>query len=159
MITGDFIDGSVTMRRDDVEPLRDLRAPDGVFAIPGNHEYFFSHDDWMRHLSGMGIRMLPNAHVVLARGEGRLVLAGVTDLSAPQHGRPGPDLAGALAGAPRGVPALLLDHQPRAARRAAASGVALQLSGIRMAAWSSDWTGSSRRPITGSCPAGTRLVE
>ncbi|WP_206610269.1 metallophosphoesterase [Croceibacterium ferulae] len=129
VITGDFIDGSVAMRRADVEPLRDLRAPDGVFAIPGNHEYFFDHDEWMRHLSGMGLRMLPNAHVVLARGAARLVLAGVTDLSAPQHGRPGPDLAGALAGAPQGVPVILLDHQPRQARRGAAGGVALQLSG------------------------------
>ena len=129
VVTGDFIDGSVAMRQADVAPLRDLRAPDGVFAIPGNHEYFFSYDEWMRHLAGLGMRMLPNAHVVLRHGADRLVLAGVTDLSAPQHGRPGPDLAVALAGAPPGVPVVLLDHQPRQARRAAAAGVALQLSG------------------------------
>ena len=30
VVTGDFIDGSVTMRRADVEPLRQLHAPDGV---------------------------------------------------------------------------------------------------------------------------------
>ena len=41
----------------------------------------------------------------------------------------GPDLDAALARAPAGVPILLLDHQPREARRAAARGVALQLSG------------------------------
>ena len=110
-------------------PLRALRAPDGMYAIPGNHEYFFSYPDWMRHLKGLGLRMLPNAHTVLARGGDRLVLAGVTDLSAPSVGEAGPDLAAALAGAPEGVPVLLLDHQPRHARRAAARGVALQLSG------------------------------
>jgi predicted MPP superfamily phosphohydrolase len=129
VVTGDFIDGSVAMRRTDVEPLRDLRAPDGVFAIPGNHEYFFSYDAWMRHLAGLGMRMLPNAHAVLTRDGARLVLAGVNDLSAPQHGRPGPDLAAALSGAPPRVPVVLLDHQPRQARQAAARGVALQLSG------------------------------
>lgn len=129
VVTGDFIDGSVAMRRDDVAPLRDLRAPDGVFAIPGNHEYFFDYRAWMRHLAGLGLRMLPNAHAVLARGEARLVLAGVTDASAPASGEAGPDLAAALAGAPPGAPILLLDHQPRAAKRAAARGVALQLSG------------------------------
>ncbi|KHL26883.1 metallophosphoesterase [Croceibacterium mercuriale] len=129
VVTGDFIDGSVAMRRTDVEPLRDLRAPDGIYAIPGNHEYFFSYDEWMRHLAGLGMRMLPNAHAVLMRDDARLVLAGVADLSAPQHGRPGPDLAAALAGAPPGVPVVLLDHQPRQARAAAARGVALQLSG------------------------------
>ncbi|MET0270064.1 MAG: metallophosphoesterase [Sphingomonas sp.] len=129
VVTGDFIDGSVAMRRDDVAPLADLRAPDGVYAIPGNHEYFFSYTDWMRHLAGLGLRMLPNAHTVLTRGEGRLVLAGVTDLSAPAVGEAGPDLRAALAGAPAGVPVLLLDHQPKLARRAAAAGVAVQLSG------------------------------
>ena len=129
VVTGDFIDGSVAMRRSDVEPLRALHAPDGVYAIPGNHEYFFDYRAWMRHLGTMGIRMLPNAHAVLSRGDAKLVLAGVTDLSAPAAGQVGPDLDLALAGAPRGVPVLLLDHQPKNARSAAARGVALQLSG------------------------------
>jgi len=129
VVTGDFIDGSVEMRRADVEPLSALRAADGVYAVPGNHEYFFDYDAWMRRLGGLGMRMLPNAHAVLSRGDGRLVVAGVTDLSARGHGRPGPDLDAALAGAPAGAPVILLDHQPRDARRAAARGVALQLSG------------------------------
>ena len=129
VVTGDFIDGSVAMRRDDVEPLRDLRAPDGVYAIPGNHEYFFDYAAWMRHLGAMGIRLLPNAHTVLERGGAQLVLAGVTDLSAPSVGEAGPDLSAALAGAPASAPILLLDHQPRHARRGADRGVALQLSG------------------------------
>ncbi|WP_260599304.1 metallophosphoesterase [Sphingomonas endolithica] len=129
VVTGDFIDGSVEMRRADVEPLRGLRAPDGVYAIPGNHEYFFEYAAWMRHIAGLGIKMLPNAHALLTRGEPRIVLAGVTDLSAPGHGQAGPDLAAALAGAPEDAPVILLDHQPRRARQAAARGVALQLSG------------------------------
>ncbi len=129
VVTGDFIDGSVAMRRADVEPLRDLRAPDGVYAIPGNHEYFFNYRAWMAHLTGLGFQMLPNAHAVLTRGEGRLVLAGVTDLAATTHGEAAPDLDAALAGAPAGAPVLLLDHQPREARRAAGKGIAVQLSG------------------------------
>jgi predicted MPP superfamily phosphohydrolase len=129
VISGDFIDGSVDMRREDVVPLRDLLAPDGVYAVPGNHEYFFDYPAWMDRLTGLGIRMLPNAHAVLARGDGRLVLAGVTDRSARATGHAGPDLATALAGAPAGVPILLLDHQPRNAPDAAARGIALQLSG------------------------------
>lgn len=129
VVTGDFIDGSVAMRRADVEPLRDLRAPDGVYAIPGNHEYFLDYDAWMRHLAGMGFRMLQNAHALLHRGDARLILAGVTDRSAPRFGQAAPDLAAALAGAPGDAPVLLLDHQPKNARQAAAGGIALQLSG------------------------------
>ena len=129
VVTGDFIDGSVALRRRDVAPLAKLRAPDGVYAVPGNHEYFFNYSEWMRHLSGLGMRMLPNAHAVLTREGAPLVLAGVTDVSAPGAGNPGPDLRGALAGAPGGVPVVLLDHQPKEARAAARQGVALQLSG------------------------------
>ncbi|MGY2050824.1 metallophosphoesterase [Methylobacterium sp. JK268] len=129
VVTGDFIDGSLAARRADVEPLRALRARDGVWAVPGNHEYFFDYDAWMRHLAGLGIRVLANAHTVLERDGGALVVAGVTDRSAPGAGQSGPDLAAALAGAPAGAPVMLLDHQPANAARAAAHGVKLQLSG------------------------------
>jgi predicted MPP superfamily phosphohydrolase len=129
VVTGDFIDGSVAMRRRDVAPLHGLRAADGVYAIPGNHEYFFDYSAWMRHLAGLGFRMLPNAHATIERGGARIVVAGVTDLSAPSVGQTGPDLAAALAGVPQGAAIILLDHQPKYARRAAARGVALQLSG------------------------------
>ena len=129
VVTGDFIDGTLAERRADVAPLAGLRARDGVLAVPGNHEYFFGYRDWMRHFAGLGLHMLPNAHRVLEKGDGRLVIAGVTDVSAPRVGEAGPNLRAALAGAPAGAPVILLDHQPRNARTAAARGVALQLSG------------------------------
>lgn len=128
VVTGDFIDGTVAVRRPDVEPLRRLRAKDGVWAITGNHEYFFGAPEWMNLFAGMGMRVLANEHTVLRRGEASVVLAGVTDLSARGIERKH-DLDAALAGAPSGAPIILLDHQPRAARQAAARGVALQLSG------------------------------
>jgi predicted MPP superfamily phosphohydrolase len=129
VITGDFIDGSVLRRRDDVAPLSELRARDGVYAIPGNHEYFFEYQEWMGHLATMNMTLLPNAHAVLKRGEGKIILAGVTDLSADETGSPLPDLSKALEGAPAGTPIILLDHQPMMARQSPASGVSLQLSG------------------------------
>jgi predicted MPP superfamily phosphohydrolase len=129
VITGDLIDGSLAMRRDDIEPLRDLHAADGVYVIPGNHDYFFSYRTWMAHYAAMGMGVLENDHAVLDRDGGLLVIAGVTDQSARATGNPVPDLAAALHGAPQGAPVILLDHQPKAARHAAARGVALQLSG------------------------------
>lgn len=129
VITGDLIDGSVASRTHDVAPLTDLRARDGVWVIPGNHEYFFSYEGWMRHYAGLGLRVIENGHTLLSRGGSTIVLAGVTDASASRAGRTGPDLARALAGAPVGAPIILLDHQPRNAAAAAARGVALQLSG------------------------------
>ncbi|MEG5262938.1 metallophosphoesterase [Pseudomonas sp. JDS28PS106] len=129
VITGDLIDGPLSARLADVEPLRNLRAPDGVYVIPGNHEYFFDHDTWMKHFASLGMRTLANSHSVIEHGGALLTLAGVTDLSAPRAGLPGPNLKQALAGAPADAPVILLDHQPRNALVAARQGVALQLSG------------------------------
>ena len=129
VVTGDLIDGSFEARRADVEPLRDLHAKDGVWVIPGNHEYFFGYEAWMRHYASLGMRVLSNDHTVLTRDGGALVLAGLTDLSAPGTRHPAPDLSAALADAPSDAPIVLLDHQPRNAAQAAARGVALQLSG------------------------------
>jgi predicted MPP superfamily phosphohydrolase len=129
VVTGDLIDGSFEARRADVEPLRDLHAKDGVWVIPGNHEYFFGYEAWMRHYAGLGMRVLSNDHTVLTRDGGSLVLAGLTDLSAPGTRHPAPDLSATLADAPSDAPIVLLDHQPRNAAQAAARGVALQLSG------------------------------
>jgi uncharacterized protein len=129
VVTGDLIDGSLTDRKRDVSPMQQLHAPDGIYFITGNHEFFFEHASWLNEVQALGMTALENRHVVLRRGEGALVLAGVTDLSAQESGFPGPDVGKALEGAPAGVPVVLLDHQPKLARDAAGLGVAVQLSG------------------------------
>jgi predicted MPP superfamily phosphohydrolase len=129
VVTGDLIDGPISARTRDVAPLHDLYATDGVFVIPGNHEYFFDNEAWMQYFVSLGMTRLNNSHALIERGGAQLILAGVTDLSAPRAGLPGPDLKQALTGAPANTPIILLDHQPRNARQSARHGVALQLSG------------------------------
>lgn len=129
VMTGDLIDGDVVHRRVAVQPISKLRARDGVWAIPGNHEYFFNYSDWMREYERIGLRTLLNQHMLIERRGFQMVVAGVTDLSARRSGNSPPDLAAALRGAPDGAPIVLLDHQPMRAAQAAAAGVALQLSG------------------------------
>lgn len=129
VVTGDLIDGSIGDRTVDIDALRDLRAPDGVYVIPGNHEYFFDNEAWIQHFASLGMTPLSNSHTVIERQGAQIVLAGVTDVTAPETGFPPPDLPHALAGAPKDAPVILLDHQPRNARETASQGVALQLSG------------------------------
>ena len=129
VITGDLIDGSVHARRDDARPLADLRAPDGVIAITGNHEYYAQYQDWMQAFRALHMQVLENSHLQVRRGDAALTIAGVTDPVAARYGLPLPDIDAALAGADRSAPVILLDHRPRNAREAAARGVALQLSG------------------------------
>lgn len=128
-ITGDLIDGTVDARRIDVEPLRDLKAADGVYVISGNHEYIFGYSAWMAQFAALGLLSLENKHIVLDRDGGKLVLAGITDRASRRRGHSVRNLAAVLEGAPKGAPVILLDHQPSDARQAAKLGVAVQLSG------------------------------
>jgi uncharacterized protein len=120
VITGDLVDGPLADLRPHVEPLRDLRARDGVYAVTGNHEYYWNVEPWLLHLESLGIRILRNEHVTVAN---TLVLAGVDDASF------GEDVPRAVAGRDVGLPLVLLAHHPRTVRRAIAAGVDLQLSG------------------------------
>lgn len=129
LVTGDVIDGTLANRRNDVEPLRGLQAPDGVYAITGNHEYFFEQQRWTDHLATLGLQPLLNSHAVIKRGDAALVIAGLPDVSASRRDAMGPDIEKALKGAPDKAPVVLLDHQPRNARQNAAHHVDLQLSG------------------------------
>ncbi|WP_441239361.1 metallophosphoesterase [Bradyrhizobium sp. 930_D9_N1_4] len=128
-ITGDLIDGTLDARRTDIEPLRYLKATDGVYVISGNHEYIFGYDTWMAHFAALGLLSLENRHIVLDRNGGKLVIAGITDQATRHRGHHVRDLAAVLEGAPKSAPVILLDHQPSDARHAAKLGVALQLSG------------------------------
>src|ERR1700710_1609304 len=46
-ITGDLIGGTPEARRAECEPLRHLKARDGVYFVSGNHEFIFGYDIWM----------------------------------------------------------------------------------------------------------------
>ena len=129
LMPGDFVDGRVQKRAYDLEPLSRLSAPLGVFASSGNHEYYSGYDAWVAQLKQFGLTWLENEHRVLERGAGKLVVAGVPDQQGGRFGLAAPDPQKALAGAPAGVPVILLAHRPEAAKENARTGVALQVSG------------------------------
>ncbi|MDY2985048.1 MAG: metallophosphoesterase [Synergistes jonesii] len=131
LIAGDFIDGAREVRSGDVIPLAALRAPCGVLGIPGNHEYYFGADEWMNFFEEkLGIKMLLNAHALISRGNAEIAVAGLADEAARRFPeRELPDVKKALWGIPAGVPIILLDHRPGAAKKNAAAGADLQLSG------------------------------
>ncbi len=111
-VTGDMIDGSPEELEDDVAPFADLRARYGVYGITGNHEYYFRVESWLPVFARLGITMLQNDHRTLSiTGGGRLVIAGVSDQAGLHYGGAGPDIKGALAGAPDTV-RVLMAHRP-----------------------------------------------
>ncbi len=129
-ITGDLVDGSVEELGHLVEPLRELRAKDGVFFVTGNHEYYSGADAWIAHLRTLGVRVLRNERVAIRDDAGGFDLAGVDDTSAHSFGHGhGQDVPRAMAGRDESRAVVLLAHQPKAVRDACKLGVDLQLSG------------------------------
>lgn len=129
VITGDLVDGTPEARHDDVQPLSKLQAKQGVYAIPGNHEYYADYASWLRKFDELGLPMLLNANVTISHQNASFVLAGLTDTIAPNFQQTPPDLAAALKDAPKNHPVILLAHRPIDAIANAAAGVSLQLSG------------------------------
>ena len=136
--TGDVVDGKTGWRRADVEPLKGLRAKDGVWFVAGNHEFYGDWNGWLRLYDEWGIRFLRGACVFPRAG---LALGGVDDeavnwQSARRGETPSPDeypsvgVGGAFASATNGEFRVLLQHRPGRFRENLAShGVGLQLSG------------------------------
>jgi predicted MPP superfamily phosphohydrolase len=122
-LTGDFADGAVRHLRDDIMPLSELKAPYGKFFVTGNHEYYWEPKEWLDLHREMGARILNNEHVVIEKGGDKLVVAGVNDISQDSNPK------AAAAGAPIGVPKILLAHQPASYKEAYEAGFDLQLSG------------------------------
>lgn len=129
MISGDLVDGPVAARAADYPPLGKLAARDGVYAVPGNHEYYSGYVEWMQVFERLGMHMLINRHESIQRDGASLVVAGVTDQQASRYAQPSPDPAAALAGVPADATVILLDHRPGHAPRNRELGVDLQLSG------------------------------
>ncbi len=120
VITGDIVDGRLDELRRHIEPLRQLKARDGVYAVTGNHEYYWHPEAWLEHLRSLGIQILRNEHVTIRDA---FELAGVDDSSANE------DVPRAVAGRNPTLPVVLLAHHPRTVARAIAADVELQLSG------------------------------
>lgn len=128
---GDIADGTPTQRHAQSAPLGTIRSRLAKVYVTGNHEYFGEAQGWLDRMAELGWEPLHNAHVMVERGGDSLVLAGVDDVTAESSGLAGhrTNLTGALAGTDPDRPVLLVAHQPKFVRQAAAAGIDLQVSG------------------------------
>lgn len=126
VIAGDLVSGKIGKIDDKAAPLAELRAKYGVFAVPGNHDYYSGWSEWRRRFASFGIKILENDRRLLP---GKLALAGITDPDARWFGEPPPDLDAALRDIPPDHFKLLISHQLTHVREAKERGVDLQLSG------------------------------
>jgi predicted MPP superfamily phosphohydrolase len=128
--TGDVVDGSVRSLRDVVAPLAELRAPEGLFFVTGNHEYYSGPDEWVRQMDRFGYDVLMNEHRIVTRGSDRFVLAGVTDFTGGEFSKAHvSDPARAFKDAPEDLVRIYLAHQPKSLRQSNGVAFDLMLSG------------------------------
>lgn len=124
VITGDFVDGRPADRAIDIEPLRELRAKDGVYACTGNHELYWGIEAWSPYYARWNVRFLQDNWTEIRRGDDSIQLGGVDD----------PVLDGdadeVFFGAPTNGFRVLLSHRPTVYLNGKTTpGVNLQLSG------------------------------
>ncbi len=103
------------------EELSQLKAPFGVYAIAGNHEYMGSLVNNLNYLTQSGIRVLKDEVLKI----NNFYLVGRDDYSNKRR-KP---LDSLMTGIDHTLPILLLDHQPHHLQDAQQNGVDLQLSG------------------------------
>ena len=124
VLTGDY---STTYRRY-IEPcaeaLSALSAPEGVWAVLGNHDHYTDPELTTRALQRHHIAVLNNAHTTLQRGSDSLQLSGIDD-----WGWNATDWPRAFSGLKTNAPTILLSHQPSVLDLEQTKNVSLILSG------------------------------
>jgi predicted MPP superfamily phosphohydrolase len=84
-----------------------LRAPEGTFAVLGNHDHYAGAADVTNAIRQMGVHVLDNSCVEIRRGGSGLLIGGVGDV------REGViDSAGGCGGFPNELPRVVLSHDP-----------------------------------------------
>jgi hypothetical protein len=111
---GDVVDVGAPLTDDDeAQPgpvaaiLGRLRAPLGVVAVLGNHDWKAGGRRVGRALDDAGLVVLENEAARLVDGDRELWVAGLADASERV-----PDVEGTLALVPEGAPVLVLSHDP-----------------------------------------------
>ncbi len=109
-LAGDYVTtsfGRFVAPEDFAPILGELRAPAGVYAVLGNHDWWWNGRRTRKALESAGIRVLENeAAPVTVRGQ-TFWLAGVPDEMTQD-----PEPADALRGVPAEAPVVVLTHSP-----------------------------------------------
>jgi hypothetical protein len=87
--------------------LKGLHAPHGVYAVLGNHDWWYGGKRVRAALEAVGITVLDNEVTKLDVNGGELWLAGLADLWTRRQ-----DVSGTLAKIPAGKPTIALTHNP-----------------------------------------------
>ena len=124
VLTGDYTTSYRRFIEPCAEALAPLNAPEGVWAVLGNHDHYTDPELTTRALERQHIAVLDNAHTTVQRGPDSLQLSGIDDWSWNAV-----DWPRAFAGLKPTTPTILLSHQPGVLDLEQTQNVSLILSG------------------------------
>ena len=113
LLAGDFMVTSSVRRGRTVEPeiiaesLKNLRARFGVFAVLGNHDWWYDGERVRAAINGVGIRVLENDVARIEHQGKTLWVAGIADAWTRK-----PDITGTLQKVEDDGPIIVLTHNP-----------------------------------------------
>ncbi|MCU7495497.1 MAG: metallophosphoesterase [Ignavibacteria bacterium] len=127
LFPGDIVDEDLgpVIKQNLGETLRKIKSKYGIYAVPGNHEFYGGIQAATQYLTEHGIVMLRDKVVKL---EGGVYLIGRDDRSVNQVKKRKP-LQELMREVDRTKPVIMMDHQPFDLQEAADNGVDLQISG------------------------------
>lgn len=124
-LTGDYVTSGTAFHEEIAEVFGELHAPLGVFAVPGNHDYFGGGEGLFEGLRARGIHLMRNEVQTIEKGGARLVVAGVDDVWTKRA-----DVEKTMDRVPHGVrPIIVLAHDPKLFPSIADRGADVILSG------------------------------
>jgi hypothetical protein len=129
LFAGDIVDEDLApvIKYDLGRSLLKLKAPLGVYAITGNHEYIGGADAAVSYLEEHGIKMLRDTSIKINES---FYLAGRNDRDSKRFSaKERKNLAAVLEGVDLSLPVIMMDHQPFNLQQVADAGVDFQLSG------------------------------
>ncbi len=129
VITGDLSDSYPWQVREEMEPLRLLKARHGKYFVSGNHEYYTGIEAWLEEVKRLELTDLHNEHRVIERAGQRLLMCGVPDISAPRISNHASSPIKAQQHSKAGDIKILLAHQPQSIYEAVKVNYDLQISG------------------------------
>jgi hypothetical protein len=124
LLPGDIVDGDLNpvIHQNLGESLRKIKAPLGVFAVTGNHEYYGGIERACEYIAEHGVKVLRDSAVFI---DNSFYIVGRED----REVRKRKTLAELMEKVDKKIPVILMDHQPFHLEEAEVNGVDFQLSG------------------------------